>query len=169
LKLASLAVKETASVSEDKKMKVRAYTLLLTALFIIASLSVRAQDQGSSQGSAQSGAGPQGASVVPASTLDSQGIMRYVLGPGDTLDVRVFGQPDLNWQGEVEADGNITSLPFIETPIRAQCRTDKEIQKEVIAAYSKFLRTPGSGWVGLAAPAAPPPQFLARSPPRLEL
>ena len=65
-----------------------------------------------------------------------------MLGPGDTLDVRVFGQPDLNWQGEVEADGNITSLPFIETPIHAQCRTDKEVQKDIIAAYSKFLRSP---------------------------
>jgi protein involved in polysaccharide export with SLBB domain len=142
LKLAPLAVKETASVSEDIKMKVRANTLLLTALFIMASLSIQAQEQGSSQGSAQGGGGPQGASIMPASNLDTQGIRRYVLGPGDTLDVRVFGQPDLNWQGEVEADGNITSLPFIDTPIRAQCRTDKDIQKDVIAAYSKFLRSP---------------------------
>ncbi|HKC62187.1 MAG TPA: SLBB domain-containing protein, partial [Pyrinomonadaceae bacterium] len=36
----------------------------------------------------------------------------------------------------------ITSLPFIETPIRAQCRTDKQIQKDIIDAYSKFLRKP---------------------------
>src|SRR5438128_1071188 len=118
------------------KMKVRAYTILLAALFVASSLSIQAQEQGSSQGSMQSGGGggPQGASVVPASTVDTQGIRKYLLGPGDTLDVRVFGQPDLNWQGEVEADGNITSLPFIETPIRAQCRTDKEIQKDIIAA-----------------------------------
>jgi len=119
-------------------MKVRAYTILLAALFVASSLSIQAQEQGSSQGSG----GPQGASVVPASTVDTKGIRKYLLGPGDTLDIRVFGQPDLNWQGEVEADGNITSLPFIETPIRAQCRTDKEIQKDIIAAYSKFLRSP---------------------------
>ena len=122
-------------------MKVRAYTILFAALFLAASVSVQAQEQGSSAGGMQAG-GAQGAAVVPASTVDTQGIRRYLLGPGDTLDVRVFGQPDLNWQGEVEADGNITSLPFIETPVRAQCRTDKEIQKDIIAAYSKFLRSP---------------------------
>jgi polysaccharide export outer membrane protein len=74
--------------------------------------------------------------------VDSQGIKRYLLGPGDTLDVRVFGQPDLNWQGEVDADGTLTSLPFIDKPIDARCKTDKEVQKEIIAAYSKFLKSP---------------------------
>jgi polysaccharide export outer membrane protein len=122
-------------------MKVRAYSIILAVIFLATALSIQAQDQGSAQGSMQSG-GAQGASVVPASTADTQGIRKYLLGPGDILDIRVFGQSDLNWQGDVEADGNITSLPFIETPIKAQCRTDKEIQKDIIAAYSKFLRSP---------------------------
>lgn len=118
-------------------MKARIYILLVTAICLTPSLSLQAQEQGQSQGGAQ-----QGMSVSPASSVDSQGIRRYLLGPGDTLDVRVFGQPDLNWQGEVDADGTLTSLPFIETPIRAQCKTDKEVQKEIIAAYSKFLKSP---------------------------
>lgn len=121
-------------------MKARKYFLLLGALCLVASVSAWAQDQ-QGQGQSQS-ATSQGAAILPASNADNQGIRRYVLGPGDTLDVRVFGQPDLNWSGEVEADGNITSLPFIETPIRAQCRTDKDVQKDVIAAYAKFLRSP---------------------------
>ncbi|HKC66457.1 MAG TPA: polysaccharide biosynthesis/export family protein, partial [Pyrinomonadaceae bacterium] len=92
-------------------MKARTYILLLAVLSFAAMLPVHAQDQGTAQGGAQSGSvqsGPQGASMLPASNVDTQGIRRYVLGPGDVLDVRVFGQPDLNWQGEVEADGNIT-------------------------------------------------------------
>jgi polysaccharide export outer membrane protein len=123
-------------------MKARTYILLLATLCFATSL--KAQEQGSSQGPTQGSTQslPQGASVMPASSVDTQGIRKYLLGPGDTLDVRVFGQPDLNWQGEVEADGNITSLPFIENPIRVQCRTDKEVQKDIIAAYSKFLRSP---------------------------
>jgi polysaccharide export outer membrane protein len=122
-------------------MKAKTYILLVAAFCLSVSLALHAQEQGQGQGqTAQGGNG--GASVLPISSMDTQGIKRYLLGPGDTLDVRVFGQPDLNWQGEVEADGNITSLPFIETPIRAQCRTDKEVQREVIAAYSKFLRKP---------------------------
>lgn len=118
-------------------MKARIYTLLLVAICLTTSFSLQAQE-GQSQGGGQQG----GMSVTPASSVDSQGIRRYLLGPGDTLDVRVFGQPDLNWQGEVDADGTLTSLPFIETPIRAQCKTDKEVQKEIIAAYSKFLKSP---------------------------
>jgi polysaccharide export outer membrane protein len=117
-------------------MKPKTYILLVAAFCLAASFSLQAQEQGQGQGQSQ------GASVMSASSIDSQGIKKYLLGPGDTLDIRVFGQPDLNWQGEVEADGTITSLPFIETPIRAQCRTDKEVQKDIIAAYSKFLKSP---------------------------
>jgi polysaccharide export outer membrane protein len=120
------------------KMKVRIYIFLLATLCFASSL--KAQEQAQSQGSTPSVT--QGAAMMPASSVDTQGIRKYLLGPGDTLDVRVFGQPDLNWQGEVEADGNITSLPFIETPIRVQCRTDKEVQKDIISAYSKFLKSP---------------------------
>lgn len=118
-------------------MKTKIYILSVVAFCLTTSFSLRAQEQqGPSQGNSE------GASVMPVSSIDNQGIKKYLLGPGDTLDVRVFGQPDLNWQGEVEADGNITSLPFIETPIRAQCRTDKEVQRDIIAAYAKLLKHP---------------------------
>jgi polysaccharide biosynthesis/export protein len=73
--------------------------------------------------------------------VDSQGIKNYLLGPGDTLDVRVFGLPEMNWQGEVTSDGTIT-LPFIDTPIMAQCRSEKEVQKDIVTGYTKFLKSP---------------------------
>ena len=78
---------------------------------------------------------------IPAS-LDDQGIGRYLIGPGDLLDVRVFGQSDLNSTVEVDSDGNITSLPFIESPIRAKCRNEKEIQASITEAYAKYLLKP---------------------------
>ena len=35
--------------------------------------------------------------VAPQSpSLDIQGIKSYLLGPGDVLDIRVFGQPELD-------------------------------------------------------------------------
>jgi polysaccharide export outer membrane protein len=80
--------------------------------------------------------------VSEQSGVDTQGIRNYLLGPGDTLDVRVFGQSDLNAVVEVDSDGNISSLPFLEAPIPAKCRTDKEIQKEIIKAYAKYLKNP---------------------------
>ena len=49
------------------------------------------------------------AEISPTSaSIDNQGIRRYLLGPGDILDVRVFGQPDLNSTVEIDEDGNIS-------------------------------------------------------------
>jgi len=74
--------------------------------------------------------------------VDSQGIKNYLIGPGDVLDIRVFGQSDLNAVVEVDSDGNISSLPFLESPISAKCRTEKEVQKDIIKAYGKILKNP---------------------------
>ena len=118
------------------KAKILILCLMLACFGVV---SFAQSQEGNTQGTSPTA---QSAALVPASTADNQGITRYVLGPGDTLDIRVFGQPDLNWTGEVDADGYISSLPFVDAPIRAQCRTDKEIQKDIIAAYSKYLNKP---------------------------
>jgi polysaccharide export outer membrane protein len=74
--------------------------------------------------------------------MDIQGIKKYLLGPGDVVDVRVFGQPDLSSTAQVDSDGNLSALAFLETPIRAKCRTDKEVQKDITLAYAKFINNP---------------------------
>ena len=79
---------------------------------------------------------------LPNSSLDNQGVTRYRVGPGDILDVRVFGQPDLNSTVEIDEDGNISSLPFIEDPIPAKCRNEKDIQRSITEAYAKYLVKP---------------------------
>jgi polysaccharide export outer membrane protein len=83
-----------------------------------------------------------GPSDMQSSALDNQGIRRYRVGPGDLLDVRVFGQSELNSTVEIDEDGNISSLPFVEDPIPAKCRNEKEIQKSITEAYSKYLIKP---------------------------
>ena len=80
--------------------------------------------------------------VLPNTSLDSQGLGRYRVGPGDLLDVRVFGQQDLNSTVEIDADGNISSLPFIEEPIPAKCRDERDIQKSITEAYAKYIVKP---------------------------
>jgi len=86
---------------------------------------------------------PQETSAPPPSPgMDIQGLKKYVLGPGDVVDIRVFGQPDLSSSAQVDSDGNLSSLAFLETPIRAKCRTDKEVQKDITLAYSKFINNP---------------------------
>jgi polysaccharide export outer membrane protein len=95
---------------------------------------VHAQDQ---QQTSSSSAG-----LSQTSGIDSQGIKNYLLGPGDVLEVRVFGQSDLSSTVEIDSDGNLSSLPFLETPIPAKCRTEKQVQKDIATAYSKFINNP---------------------------
>ncbi len=86
---------------------------------------------------------PSASSVSPSSSLDIQGSKAYLLGPGDVLDIRVFGQPELSTAtAQIDSDGNLSSLPFLEQPISAKCRTDKQVQKDIAAAYSKFINNP---------------------------
>lgn len=111
--------------------------LLLVVVFAVVSslvVLVHAQDQ---QQTSSSSAG-----LSQTSGIDSQGIKNYLLGPGDVLEVRVFGQSDLSSTVEVDSDGNLSSLPFLETPIPAKCRTEKQVQKDIATAYSKFINNP---------------------------
>jgi polysaccharide export outer membrane protein len=115
-------------------MKVRIFSLSAVFLCLILAALVVGQEPGQTQGPVQT---PQ-----QGSSVDNQGIRNYLLGPGDVLDVRVFGQPDLNAVVEVDGDGNISSLPFIEAPIPAKCRTEKEVQKDIATAYGKYIKNP---------------------------
>lgn len=65
----------------------------------------------------------------------------YVLGPGDVVEVKVFGQPDLNATAQVDGDGNLSSLPFLDA-ISAKCRTEKQVQKDIALAYSRLIKDP---------------------------
>jgi polysaccharide biosynthesis/export protein len=64
----------------------------------------------------------------------------YLLGPGDVVEVKVFGQ-DLSSNAQVDADGNLSSLPFLD-PIPAKCRTDRELQKDIAFAYRRLIKDP---------------------------
>jgi polysaccharide export outer membrane protein len=114
-------------------MKVKQSLVLAALLVCLLASGIHAQEQ-------QSSAPP--APQAPNPSLDIQGIKNYLLGPGDVLDVRVFGQPELTSNVQVDGDGNLSGLPFIETPIRAKCRSDKEVQKDITAAYAKFINNP---------------------------
>jgi protein involved in polysaccharide export with SLBB domain len=105
------------------------------------------------------------------SAMDGQGIRRYRVGPGDILDVRVFGQPDLNSTVEIDEDGNISSLPFIEDPIPAKCRNEKDIQKSITEAYSKYLIKPRVSVRILERRSRPPAVIFGavRAPTRVQM
>jgi polysaccharide export outer membrane protein len=115
-------------------MKVLNLLSPVVALVLVA-LPLSAQEQ-------QTQAPPSAPSSSSSPTIDTQGIKKYLLGPGDVVDVRFFGQSELNTQAAVDSEGNISSLPFLEAPIRAKCRTEKEVQQDIISAYSKLINKP---------------------------
>jgi len=113
-------------------MKVKQSLVLVIGFVCMFGVSVYAQET------------PQtSAPVAPQSPgIDVQGIKTYLLGPGDVLDIRVFGQPELSSTVAVDGDGNLSSLPFLEAPIKAKCRSEKDVQKDITAAYAKFINNP---------------------------
>jgi polysaccharide export outer membrane protein len=118
-------------VIEVLTMKVKQFLVLAIGLVLMLAAAVHAQEP-------QTPAPP-----TPESPgIDIQGIKAYLLGPGDVVDVRVFGQPELSSSVQVDSDGNLSSLPFLETPIKAKCRTDKDVQKDIAKAYAKFINNP---------------------------
>ncbi len=115
-------------------MKVKLSLIVAVAFVFSVGMFAYAQEQQQQQSPPPAPQGP--------SSLDVQGIKSYLLGPGDVLDVRVFGQPELSSSVQVDSDGNLSSLPFLEKPIVAKCRSDKDVQKDITAAYSKFINNP---------------------------
>src|SRR5215510_15725557 len=112
--------------------------LSLIAVALVCSLAILVYAQEPQQQQPSSAPPPQG----QPSSLDIQGTKTYLLGPGDVVDVRVFGQPELSSSVQVDGDGNLSSLPFLEKPIVAKCRSDKDVQKDITLAYSKFINNP---------------------------
>jgi len=109
--------------------------LLVITFALASSIAVLAQQQQEPQQSPTTGVGQ-------SSPLDIQGIKTYLLGPGDVVEIRVFGQADLSSTAQVDSEGNLSSLPFLEVPIPAKCRTEKAVQKDITAAYSKLINNP---------------------------
>jgi len=64
----------------------------------------------------------------------------YVLGPGDTLEVVIYGEPDLSRTVTVKPDGAI-SLPLLGE-IKAAGKTTTQLAADLTRAYSRYLKQP---------------------------
>jgi protein involved in polysaccharide export with SLBB domain len=70
-------------------------------------------------------------SVAPAS---------YVLGPGDEIDVQVFGDSELSRVITIKPDGMI-ALPLINE-VKAAGKTTGQLETELVKMYSKYVKQP---------------------------
>lgn len=119
-------------------MKFRNLLLLLSLCCGLAA-TVAAQDSTSGGSSPQTGVMNTGGSGV--STPEAAGVKKYLLGPGDVLDLRVYNEPQFNGQLVVDDEGKV-AVPFVDEPLVAQCRNDREVKADIVKALEKFLKRP---------------------------
>jgi polysaccharide export outer membrane protein len=72
---------------------------------------------------------------------------------------------------EIDEDGNVSSLPFVEDPIPAKCRNEKEIQKAITEVYSRYLIKPRVSVRILERRSRPPAVIFGavRAPTRVQM
>jgi polysaccharide export outer membrane protein len=146
-------------------MKAKSVLLVLVLGCLAAAVAV-AQDSGAQ--SPQIPVGGVGSSGSPS--LDGMGVKKYLLGPGDVLDLRVYNEPQFNGPLVVDDEGNV-AIPFLEAPIRAQCRSDREIKVDVVKALARFLNKPQVSLRIVEAKSRPPAVVFGavRSPSRVQM
>jgi polysaccharide export outer membrane protein len=71
---------------------------------------------------------------------DLGGPAMYRVGPGDTLQIFVWRNPDLTTSVPVRPDGGI-SIPLLED-IRAAGKTPPELSEDIKAALTKYVQDP---------------------------
>jgi polysaccharide export outer membrane protein len=66
----------------------------------------------------------------------------YLIGPGDVLSVKALGEKDFEAEAiTVEPDGSI-SLPWVTEPVMAGCKTERELQADVVRLWTQYLKNP---------------------------
>lgn len=76
----------------------------------------------------------------PAPTLASSPDYNYIVGPGDSLNINVWRNPELSSSVPVRPDGKV-STPLVDELV-AQGKTPTQIARDVEAALAKFVRDP---------------------------
>jgi protein involved in polysaccharide export with SLBB domain len=159
-----------------------ALIFLLLVFCFNAATQARAQGQPNPSPTPSSGSNNQTASVANEnSTTDSTKtsstdiakptIKEPLIHPGDTLEMFVSKRPEFDWRGQIDSDGNLPTMPYVEMTIRAACRTENAVAQDLAKAFSKYIRDP-KVTVRIIDRAGRPPAIIngaIRAPQRLLL
>ncbi|NNM60901.1 MAG: sugar ABC transporter substrate-binding protein [Steroidobacteraceae bacterium] len=81
-----------------------------------------------------------GANAAPAAPTPQGASSNYIIGPGDTLQVFVWRNPDLSVTVPVRPDGRI-STPLVQNMV-AVGKTPAQLAHDMEAVLGKYLRAP---------------------------
>jgi polysaccharide biosynthesis/export protein len=89
---------------------------------------------------------------VPESQRNVDVDYDYVLGPGDSVDIFVWGNEELSTIAAIRPDGKLTT--HLVEDIQASGRTSTQLARDIEVAYSDYVRAPVvsvivSGFVGV--------------------
>lgn len=80
------------------------------------------------------------APTVDGPTAAASPVDRYIIGPGDTLDIFVRDNPSLSTTVPVRPDGRI-SIPLVQS-IMAAGETPDKLASDLESALSRYIRSP---------------------------
>jgi polysaccharide export outer membrane protein len=86
------------------------------------------------------GCGSQDLVPVPEAQRTVEPDYNYVIGPGDTMEVFVWGNEELTTIGIVRPDGKFTTRLVEDLP--ASGKTSTELARDIEKAYSEYVRQP---------------------------
>lgn len=91
---------------------------------------------------------------LPESQKSMQADYRYIIGPGDTMEIFVWGNEELTTSGVVRPDGKLTTR--LVEDLDASGKTSTELAREIETAYAEYVRQPVvsvivNGFVGVPA------------------
>ncbi|MCW5640779.1 MAG: polysaccharide export protein [Hydrogenophaga sp.] len=81
-----------------------------------------------------------GPKYPPAPTTAAASDYNYIVGPGDSLNIIVWRNPELSMSVPVRPDGKVTT-PLVDELV-AQGKNSSEIARDVEKALSKYVRDP---------------------------
>lgn len=67
---------------------------------------------------------------------------RYRIGPGDILDIKVFGKPQFNREGVRVDPRGMIRMPLIKQEIEAACHTEAELEAIVSESLKEYVLEP---------------------------
>ena len=89
---------------------------------------------------------------VPDSQRNVEVDYDYILGPGDSVDIFVWGNEELSSDGSIRPDGKLTT--HLVEDLQASGKTSTQLARDIEVAYSEYVSSPVvsvivSGFVGV--------------------
>ncbi|MFA5631071.1 MAG: XrtA/PEP-CTERM system exopolysaccharide export protein [Porticoccaceae bacterium] len=93
-----------------------------------------------------------GAQPIPQAELLDRADYNYVIGPGDTMEIFVWGNDELSSIGVVRPDGKLTTR--LVEDLQASGKTATELARDIEKVYAEYVRQPVvsvivNGFVGI--------------------